>query len=84
MLSTNTPLLLIPASGYFSIQNAHKPENVLREALIISFFFFVILIKVGEEGGSQMVRNAAVLQPHQHLSVGFSHLLSQAMSCCQI
>lgn len=22
-----------------------------------------------------MVRNAAVLQPHQHLSVGFSHLL---------
>lgn len=79
MLSTNTPLLCIPASGYFSIQNAREPENILREALIISIFF-VILIKVGEAGGSQMVRSAAVLQPYQHLSVGFSqqNLLSQS------
>lgn len=46
--------------------------------------FFVILMKVGEARGSHVVRSTAVLQPHQHLSVGFSHLLSQDMACCQM
>lgn len=41
-------------------------------------------MKVGEAGGSKMVRCAAVLQPHQHLYAGFSHLLSQDMACCQM
>lgn len=31
-----------------------------------------------------MVRSATVLQPYQHLSVGFSNLLSQGRACCQI
>lgn len=72
--TTDTPLLRIPSSGYFSIKNAYKPENISRGVLIHSNFC-VILMKVGEAGHVQMVGSTAVLQTYQWLSPRFFHLL---------